>query len=78
MREFLWCDCIIYMYISVFYTCMYLYMFILLSSPYLLVFGNDRVRDTREQMMLLQVVLVTLSHGAGKAWEFYFMILNQL
>jgi len=23
-------------------------MFILLSSPYLLVFGDDRVRDTRE------------------------------
>jgi len=25
----------------------------LLSSPYLLVFGDDRVHDTREQMMLL-------------------------
>jgi len=31
-------------------------MFIHLSSPYLLVFGDDRVRGTREQMMLLQVV----------------------
>ena len=39
-------------------------MLILLSSPYLLVFGDDRVRDTREQMMLMQVVLVRLSHGA--------------
>jgi len=48
----------------------YIYMFILLSSPYLLVFGDDRVRGTREQMMLLQVVLVRLSYGAGKAWEF--------
>jgi len=34
-------------------------MLILLSSPYLLVFGNDRVRGTREQMMLMQVVLVS-------------------
>ena len=35
------------------------------SSPYLLVFGDDRVLDTREQMML-QVDLVRLSSGAGK------------
>ncbi|QCE06984.1 hypothetical protein DEO72_LG9g1999 [Vigna unguiculata] len=34
-------------------------------SPYLLVIGDDRVRDTREQMMLMQVVLVRLSLGAG-------------
>jgi len=40
-------------------------MFILLSLPYLLVFGDDRMRGTREQMMLMQVVLVRLSHGAG-------------
>jgi len=54
---------------------MYLYMFILLRSPYLLVFGDDRVRGTREQMMLLQVGLVRLNAGAGIAWEcFYFMI----
>jgi len=33
------------------------------SSPYLLVFGNDRVRGTREQMML-QVDLVRLGDGA--------------
>jgi len=38
------------------------------------VFGDDRVRSTREQMMLLQVDLVRLSNGAGIAWEFlYFM-----
>jgi len=43
-------------------------MFILLSSPYLLVLGDDRVRDTREQMMLMQVVLVELSHRAGITW----------
>jgi len=60
MREFLWCDCTKYKYKCV-YICMYIYMFILLSSPYLLVVGDDRVRDTREQMMLLQVVLVKLS-----------------
>ena len=54
--------CVVYMHI-------YWYMFYLLSSPYLLVFGDDRVRGTREQMMLMQVVLVRLSHGAGIAWE---------
>ena len=47
------------------------------SSPYLLVFGDDRVRGTREQVMM-QVELVRLSYGAGIAWGFYFMILNQL
>jgi len=54
-------------------------MFNLLSSPYLLVFGDDRVRGTREQMMWMHVVLVELSHREGIAWEFYafiyFMIL---
>jgi len=39
---------------------------VFLSSPYLLVFGNDRVRGTREQRMLMQVEPVRLSHGA---WE---------
>jgi len=39
------------------------------SSPYLLVFGDDRVHDTWEQMML-QVDLVRLGDGAGIAWEF--------
>jgi len=48
--------------------CVYnFYMLYLLSSPYLLVLGDDRVRGTREQMMLMQVVLVRLSHGAGIA-----------
>jgi len=28
-------------------------MFYLLSSPYLRVFGDDRVRGTREQMLLM-------------------------
>jgi len=32
-------------------------MFILLSSPYLLVFGDDLVRSTHEQMMLMQMIL---------------------
>jgi len=35
-------------------------MLILLSSPYLLVFGDDCVRSTREQRMLMQVVPVML------------------
>jgi len=54
-------------------------MLYLLSSPYLLACGDDRIRSIREQMMLTQVVLVELSHGDGIAWEFYvfmcFMIL---
>ena len=44
-------------------------MLILLSSPYLLVFDDDRVRGTREQRILMQVVLVMLRLGAGIAWE---------
>ena len=44
----------------------YIYIYVyFVSSPYLLVFGDDRVRGTREQMML-QVDLVRLSNGAGK------------
>jgi len=50
----------VYIYI---YTLIYVY--VLVSSPYLLVVGDDRVRGTREQM-LLQVVLVKLSSGAGE------------
>jgi len=40
-------------------------MLYLLSSPYLLVIGDDRVRGTREQMLLMQVALVKLSCGEG-------------
>jgi len=58
------------------YVYKYNYMFILLSLPYLLVFGDDRVCGTREQMMLMQVVLVRLSHGAGITWEFYVLYLS--
>ena len=47
------------MYISV------IYMIYLLSSPYLRVFGDDRVRGTREHMLMMQVVLVQLSRGEG-------------
>jgi len=42
-----------------------------ISSPYLLVFGDDRVRGTREQRMLMQVELVTLSYGEGISGMFY-------
>jgi len=43
-----------------------------ISSPYLLVFGDDRVRGTREQRMLMQVVPVTLRYGAGDSMgDFY-------
>ena len=57
------------------YMCINIYVINLLSSPYLLVFGDDRVRGTREQMMLIQVVLVRLSYGAGMTWEFYVFII---
>jgi len=60
--EFIWDECVVYVHI-------YWYLFYLLSSPYLLVFGDDRVRGTREQMMLMQVVLVRLSYEVGIAWE---------
>ena len=43
---------------------LYTYVFFSISSPYLLVFGDDRVRSTREQMML-QVDLVRHRAGAG-------------
>jgi len=39
------------------------------------VFGDDRVHGTREQMMLMHMVLVRLSYGAGMAWEFYVFII---
>jgi len=40
-------------------------MIYLLSSPYLCVFGDDRVRGTREQMLFMQVAQVELSRGEG-------------
>ena len=48
---------VVYMYISMRYVDF-------ISSPYLLLFGDDRVRGTREQRMLMQVVLVMLRRGA--------------
>ena len=52
------------------------YMINLLNSPYLLVFCDDRVRGTCEQMMLMQVVLVELSHREGITHEFYVFIIG--
>jgi len=46
-----------------------MYMVYFVSSPYLLVFGDDCVRGTREQMMLL-VDSVRLGNGTGIDWEF--------
>jgi len=52
--------------------CVFVYMIILIvSSSYLLVFGNDRVRDTQEHMML-QVDLVRHKVGAGARLEGFF------
>jgi len=45
--------------------CICLYSF---SSPYLLVFGDDRVRGTRVQMKL-QVVLVESRSRVWASWE---------
>jgi len=42
-----------------------------ISSPYLLVFGDDRVRGTREQRMLMQMEPMTLSYGEGISGVFY-------
>jgi len=47
--------------IYVFYMMYCFYMYYLLSSPYLLVIGDDRVCGTREQMLLMQVAQVKLS-----------------
>jgi len=41
---------------------------LIISSPYLLMFGDDRVRSTREQMML-QVDLLRLRAGARLVLE---------
>jgi len=49
--------------------CMCVYF---VSSPYMFVFRDDRVRGTREQMML-QVDLVRLISVAGKnSWEQFY------
>ena len=53
------------------------------SSPYLLVFGGDRVHGTREQM-ILQVDLVRLREGAGLVlgedffYQSFYYVLEQL
>jgi len=63
--EFLWCDCN-YMICT--------HMFYSVSSPYLLVFGDDCVRDIREQMML-QVDLVSRRVEAGLACEIFYSVI---
>ena len=73
---------VVILFVLVKHVCVYWYIYIFLyvltvSSPYLLVFGNDRVRGTCEHVMM-QVELVRLSYKEGIAWGFYFMILNQL
>jgi len=57
-------------------------MFYLLSSPYLRVFGDDRVRGTREQMLLMQVAQVKLSSGEGinlgNSYVFFYLLLESV
>jgi len=63
------------------YSYMVGYMFItmmyvdFISSPYLPVFGDDRVRGTLEQRMLMQVVLVMLRHRARDNMGIYYYVL---
>ena len=67
----------VYVYISV-----KLYRFYLLSSPYLRVFGDDRVRGTREQMLLMQVAHVELSRregiDSGKSYVLFSLVLRSV
>ena len=44
---------------------LYIYVFYLLSSPYLRVCGDDRVRGTREQMLVMQVAQAQLRREEG-------------
>ena len=54
-------------------------MYYLLSSPYLLVFGDDHVCGTREQMLLMQVAH---SHregfDSGNSYVFFICFWNKL
>jgi len=44
---------LVYLYgLSDVYMCVIIYFCVIVSSPYLFVFGDDRVRGTREPMML--------------------------
>ena len=49
---------------------------VFISSPYLLVFGDDHVRGTREQRMLMQVEPVMLSREWGSTRETSYIILT--
>jgi len=54
----------------------YMMMYVVfISSPYLLVFGDDRVRGTREQRMLMQVEPVMLSREWGSSWGNFLYLL---
>jgi len=56
---------LVYLYVCIWYDYMKLYVYVIVSSPFLLMFGDDCVHGTREQMML-QVDPVRFSSGAGK------------
>jgi len=45
-----------------------MFVCLIVSSPYLLVFGDYRVRSTREQIML-QVDLMSYRTGTRLVWE---------
>jgi len=48
-KIFLWCVSVIYIIVPHTHTHTHIYIYVyFVSSPYLLMFGDDRVRDTRE------------------------------
>jgi len=68
MYSYMW----LYNYIPV----SFMYMCYLLSSPYLRVFGDDRVHGTREHMLLMQVAQVKLSYREGISGAFYILVFS--
>jgi len=62
--KFLWCTYMIYLmnYMVCIYVCL------TISSPYMLVFGDDRILSTHKQGML-QVDLVRHRSGVGLVWD---------
>jgi len=60
-EEFLFNKCVIFYHLYMYMCVGIFYVALSVSSPYLFVFGDDRVRGTREQVMM-QVELVRLSY----------------
>ena len=77
-EEFCVIDVLFVLIMHVYVCLVYFYVVLYFSSPYLLVFGDDRVLGTCEQVMM-QVELVRPSSGEGIVWEIYmFLVSNNL